>query len=88
MDLNGNESHMLYKFLKRFSPLFLPKYGKSNRIKEHYSKFLCDRYGVVKHYYSPNVEYAVIEADIKQLLQDSFNEHRFQKLLNPPDNLL
>ena len=31
-------------------------------------QFLTNKYGQVKHYYSPHVETAVIEADIKKLL--------------------
>jgi glutathione peroxidase-family protein len=70
--VNGQEMANLYKFLKRGSPLFLPSYGRANRIKEHYSKFLTDRYGQVKHYYSPDVEMAVVEADIRNLIEEEF----------------
>jgi len=49
---------------------------------------LCNRYGEVKHFYHPAVEYAVIEADIKKLLEEKFLEERYNRLLNPPDNLL
>lgn len=38
MDLNGNESHNLYKFLRRNSLLFVPRYGKANKIQEHHTK--------------------------------------------------
>ena len=38
MDVNGNEMHNLYRFLKRNSPLFIPKYGRSTRIYENNSK--------------------------------------------------
>ena len=58
----------LYKYMKRFSPLFVPRYGKANRINEYYSKFLLNRYGQVKHYYTSNTEIAVIEGDIKALI--------------------
>ena len=54
-------------------------------IREHNSKFLTNRFGQVKHYYPPQVEIAVIEADIKKLLQEDFSEKRFEKLLNPPN---
>ena len=54
-------------------------------LREHNSKFLTNKYGEVKHYYSPAIESSVIEADIKRLLQDEFNEAAFAKLLNPPD---
>ena len=61
MDVNGKEMHNLYRFLKRNSSLFVHRYGRARRINEYYDKFLCDRYGEVKHQYSPHVEYAVIE---------------------------
>ena len=74
----------LYKVLKRQSPLFIHSYGRSARIKDHYSKFLCNRYGEVKHYYQPQIEYTVIEADIKKLLEEEFSEAKLKTLLDPP----
>ena len=47
-------------------------------------QFVTNKYGEVKHYYSPLVESSVIEADIKRLLQEDFDEQAFSKLLNPP----
>ncbi len=70
MDINGAEMANLYKFLKRNSKLFFPKIGGSSHINEHYAKFLCNRYGQVKHYYPGRVEMAVIEGDIKKLIQE------------------
>lgn len=70
LDVNGREMDNLYRFLKRNSSLFIHKWGLSRRIDEHYAKFLCNRYGEVKHYYAAGVEYAVIEADIKRLLEE------------------
>jgi glutathione peroxidase-family protein len=60
----------LFRFLKRNSPLFEAKYGAARRINEHYNKFLLDRYGIVKHYYTGNTEFAVIEADIRRLISE------------------
>jgi len=77
--------HDLYRVLKRQSSLFIKRYGMALHIREHNSKFLADRFGQVKHYYPPQVEIAVIEADIKKLLQEDFSEKRFEKLLNPPN---
>ena len=47
-------------------------------------QFLTNKYGEVKHFYAPSVETAVIEADIKRLLREDFDEKKFDKLLNPP----
>lgn len=77
--------HNLYKFLKRESPLFVHRYGRARRINDYYTKFLTNRYGEVKHQYGPNVEYAVIEADIRKLLEEAFYEKRYRELLEPPD---
>lgn len=80
--------HSLFKFLKRGSPLFVPSYGKALYIKEHYCKFLCNRYGQVKHYYGPQTEMATIEGDIRKLVEDEFDQAVFKDLLNPPDNFV
>lgn len=61
-------------------------YGRSIRVKEHYEKFLCNRYGEVKHYYSPQVEMAVIEGDIKTLLEEEFDKEKLERLLDPPED--
>ena len=45
---------------------------------------MTNKYGEVKHFYAPSVETAVIEADIKRLLREDFDEKKFDKLLNPP----
>jgi glutathione peroxidase-family protein len=83
LDVNGKEMHNLYKFLKRGSPLFVHRYGRSRRITEYYDKFLTNRYGEVKHYYGPRTEYAVIEADIKKLLEEQFIQKKYEQLLEP-----
>lgn len=38
MDINGKEMDNLYKFLKRNSILFSPKFGRAQRIKESNAK--------------------------------------------------
>jgi hypothetical protein len=72
--------------MKRNSPLFVPRYGRACHINDHYSKFLLNRYGQVKHYYTGMTEMAVIEADIKLLIEEDFIQNVFEQLLNPPDN--
>jgi len=63
--------HSLFKFAKRnTTELFTPRYGKSRKIYDHNCKFLFDRYGTMRHYYSPSTEYAIIEADIKNLISE------------------
>lgn len=54
--------HELFRFMKRNSPdLFIPRYGMATRIHEYNTRFLLDRYGQVRHYYTPSVELRVIE---------------------------
>lgn len=61
-NVNGVEMHELFRFMKRNSPdLFIPRYGMAQRIHEYNTRFLLDRYGQVRHTYSPSVELAVIE---------------------------
>ena len=84
-DVNGMAMHDLYRVLKRQSVLFINRYGMAMHVKEHNSKFLTNKYGEVKHFYAPAVEMAVIEADIKQLILQDFDEARYNKLLNPPE---
>lgn len=62
--------HDLFRFTKRnCDELFVPRYGMARHIYDYNCKFLFNRYGQVKHYYPPNVELAVIEADIKELIK-------------------
>ena len=54
--------HELFRFMKRnSSDMFIPRYGMAQRIHEYNTRFLLDRYGQVRHTYSPSVEIAVIE---------------------------
>ena len=85
IDINGLEMHDLYRVLKRQSDLFNKRYGMALKIKEHNSKFLTNKYGEVKHYYAPQVEMAVIEADIKKLLLEEYSDTKFEKFINPSD---
>lgn len=72
IDINGKEMHDAFRFLKRNSPLFVPRYGMATHIYDYHTKFLLNRYGQVKHFYSPSVEWPVIEADIKNLLDEEW----------------
>jgi len=42
------------------------------RIYDYHTKFLCNRYGEVKKYYSPRVELPIIERDINEFLLEEF----------------
>ena len=65
----------IFKYLKRnSSTLFIPRYGMSNRIYEFRTKFLLDKYGLLKHEYGPNTDLAIIEADVKKLLEEKWED--------------
>lgn len=79
--------HTLYKFSKRNSKdLFTPRYGMASHIYDYNCKFLFDKYGEVRHFYSSKTELAKIEGDIKELLRQEFVERKYQELIDPPDS--
>ncbi|MFT5874928.1 MAG: glutathione peroxidase [Clostridium sp.] len=64
IDVNGENAHPLYKYLKNEAKGFL-----SNEIKWNFTKFLLDTDGNVIKRFAPTVVPAKIEADIKNLLK-------------------
>ena len=72
MDVNGKEMHDLFKFMKRHTQFFVPRYAMATRIYDYNTKFLCNRYGEVKHYYPPSTDLAVIEQDIAKLIKEEY----------------
>lgn len=64
IDVNGQDTHPLYRYLKENSSgLF-----GTDIIKWNFTKFLVDRDGKVIRRYSPSTEPSEIEKDIKNLL--------------------
>lgn len=64
IDVNGENAHPLYKFLKNEKKGLLNK-----KIKWNFTKFLIDRDGNVIKRYAPTVKPSKIAADIKKLLK-------------------
>lgn len=64
IDVNGDNTHPLYVFLKSKASGFLGSEG----IKWNFTKFLVDREGKVIQRYAPSTTPAQIEADIEKLL--------------------
>ena len=52
---------------------------------EYHTKFLCNKYGEVHKFYGPSVELAKIEADVKELIKDQYEEKRYRDLIEPVD---
>jgi glutathione peroxidase len=64
IDVNGDNQHPLYTYLKKHSSGFLG----TDVIKWNFTKFLVDRNGNVVKRYAPSTEPKTIEADILKLL--------------------
>ena len=64
IDVNGKNSHPLYKYLKNESKGLL-----SNEIKWNFTKFLIDSKGNVVKRYAPTVNPLKIKGDIENLLK-------------------
>ena len=64
IDVNGENAHPLYKFLRKEAKgLF------SNKIKWNFTKFLIDSQGNIIKRYAPTVKPEKIKADIENLLK-------------------
>ncbi len=64
VDVNGDDAHPLYRFLKEARPGLLGTGG----IKWNFTKFLVDRYGEVVERFSPATKPAELAAAIERLL--------------------
>ena len=64
IDVNGDNTHPLYVYLKENAGGFL-----TDGIKWNFTKFLVDKNGKVIKRYAPSVTPKELEADIKKLLQ-------------------
>jgi len=65
IDVNGENAHPLYKYLKGEKKGFL-----SNKIKWNFTKFLLDSQGKVIKRYAPTVSPLKIKVDIEKLLKN------------------
>jgi len=64
IDVNGDNAHPLFSFLKEQAPGILGSKG----IKWNFTKFLINRQGEVLKRYAPTTKPEAIEADIEELL--------------------
>lgn len=64
IDVNGDNAHPLYAYLKQQAPGILG----SEVIKWNFTKFLVDKNGKVIHRYAPSTSPESITADIEKLL--------------------
>ena len=68
IEVNGPNSHDLYKYLRINSELYNPKKNDVKEIPWNFAKFLVDEHGKVKSYYGPRVSPNDIKEDIDKLL--------------------
>jgi len=66
VDVNGDNTHPLFDFLKTQAPGILGSKG----IKWNFTKFLVNRNGNVIKRYAPSTKPSAIEADIQKLLAE------------------
>jgi glutathione peroxidase len=64
IDVNGNDTHALYKYLKNNSSGFMG----TDIIKWNFTKFLVDKSGKIVKRYSPSTTPEEIESDLKGML--------------------
>lgn len=64
IDVNGEDAHPLYKFLRKEAKGLL-----NDKIKWNFTKFLIDSKGNVIKRYAPTVKPQAIKADIEKLLK-------------------
>ena len=69
VDVNGDNAHPLFKFLRQASPgMAIPFLGSADAIKWNFTKFLVDRQGQVVKRYGSMTKPEEIESDIQILL--------------------
>ena len=63
-DVNGENTHDVFKFLRCNSMLYDKSNNLSQQIPWNFSKFIVDKNGQVKAFFSPTTKYAQIRAYI------------------------
>ncbi len=67
IDVNGQDAHPLYRFLKKQKPGVFG-FLDGGRIKWNFTKFLIDRDGVVNERFGPSTAPATLAGKIEALL--------------------
>ena len=70
VNVNGPDTHEVYKFCRQNSPLFDPKSEKVKNIPWNFTKFLIDGEGQVIEYYHSKTEPNVIVPRIEEMLKE------------------
>ncbi len=70
VEVNGENPHPVYKFLRTHSSLFDPETKTAKQIPWNFSKFLVGRDGHVVAYHSPKIDPVALEPEIVSLLNE------------------
>ena len=68
VDVNGEETHEVFKYVRRYSPLYDYKTKQIRSVPWNFTKFLINTEGKVVGYFSPADKKNVIEAKIQTIL--------------------
>ena len=68
VEVNGENTHPLFKYLRHNSELYDKKTGEAKQIPWNFGKFLVDRDGKVVGFYGPRVKPLEMESEIRRLL--------------------
>ena len=69
IDVNGDNTHEVYRFLRRHSPLYDPKTNTVQNIPWNFTKFLVNSDGQVVEYYSPKEKPEVCVPKIEEMIE-------------------
>ncbi|KRX09773.1 Thioredoxin-like fold [Pseudocohnilembus persalinus] len=70
IEVNGKNTHEVYKFLKVNSTLYDPKTQKAKNIQWNFGKFLVDKNGKVVSYHIPSVSPLELTGDIEKIMKN------------------
>jgi glutathione peroxidase len=68
IDVNGDNTHQVYKFLRTHSKLHDADKGTAKEIPWNFAKFLVDSEGLVQGYYEPSDTVESTYKQVKEML--------------------
>jgi len=71
IDVNGPETHQVYRYLRANSGLYDSKSQLIQEVPWNFTKFLVDADGKILKYYGPADSAQVIEEDVKSALNQA-----------------
>ena len=68
IEVNGENAHPIYQFLRMNSPLYNAEEKKASEIPWNFAKFLVNAEGEVVHYHGPRDNPLYFQSEIEQML--------------------